>query len=312
VKFLSRTGGYSLFLTVDEAVLALRGSKLDTSKAKFAGVAHALRSSIAAPKASGMLRMKLRNANLAAKVTGVHELAGKSNYFIGNDPTKWRTSVPTYARVKYDAIYSGIDLVYYGDQRQLEYDFIVAPGADPDRIKFDVSGTTGIRRDKNGDLVLLKAEDEVRWRKPLVYQIKNGTKQEVEGHYVITRGHHVGFELASYDSKIPLTIDPVLVYSTYLGGSGNDNGLGIAVDSSGNAYVTGHTSSTNFPSMNPLQPTYGGDVWLHLRHSNNTRKQLLTASKKTSHRPFIKALSSGSLDVTKNSNLSKILIFPPK
>ena len=132
----------------------MSGGKANTHKAKIAGTARTLQSGMAAPKSGAVLRMKLRNANPAAKVTGVDELAGTSNYFIGNDPTKWRTNVPTYAKVKYQEIYSGIDLVYYGNQRQLEYDFIVAPGADPRRIAFDVRGAKRIRQDAHGDLVL--------------------------------------------------------------------------------------------------------------------------------------------------------------
>jgi hypothetical protein len=215
---------------------------------------------MAAPKAGGVLRMKLRHANPAAKVTGVDELLGTSNYFIGNDPTKWRTNVPTYAKVKYEGIYSGIDLVYYGNQRQLEYDFIVAPGADPHRIALDVSGAKRIRRDAQGDLVLKVGEGEIRWHKPVVYQEKNGTRQLIAAHYAITNTIRVGFELAKYDASTSLYIDPLL-YSTYLGGSGTDYGFAIAVDGSGNAYVTGRTNSTNFPKMNPLQPIYGGGDW---------------------------------------------------
>ncbi len=131
VKFLSRTGSYTLFLTGDEAILALRAGK---AKNKFpvetrlaASPREAKSNSIPDRTTGAVLRMKLRNANPAAKVTGTDELAGTSNYFIGNDPAKWRTNVPTYAKVKYEGIYSGIDLVYYGNQRQLEYDFIVAP-----------------------------------------------------------------------------------------------------------------------------------------------------------------------------------------
>jgi Bacterial Ig-like domain (group 3)/Beta-propeller repeat len=205
--------------------------------------------------------MKLRNANLAAKVTGQDELAGTSNYFIGNDPAKWRTNVPTYAKVKYEGIYPGIDLVYYGNQRQLEYDFVVAPGADPHRIAFDVRGAKRIRRDAHGDLVLTMkmGEDEIRWHKPVVYQEKNGARQEIAARYAITEKNRVGFELAKYDASKPLYIDP-LIYSTYLGGSGDDEGFSIAVDSAGNAYVTGITSSTDFPTMNPMQPTNHGNA----------------------------------------------------
>ncbi|MBZ5615898.1 MAG: SBBP repeat-containing protein [Acidobacteriia bacterium] len=258
VKFLSRTSGYSLFLTADEAVLALRGKKANTHNAKIASASQELQSGMTATTTCGVLRMKLRNASAAAEVTGVDELPGKSNYFTGNDSKKWRSNVPTYAKVKYQGVYSGIDLVYYGNRRQLEYDFVVAPGADPHRIQFDVGGAKRIHRDKNGDLVLQMSDGEVRWHKPVVYQEKDGEKQEINGHYVIKHGQRVGFELAGYDSKKPLTIDPVLVYSTYLGGSDFDYGSAIAVDSAGNAYVTGITNSGNFPTVNPLQPTYGG------------------------------------------------------
>lgn len=326
VKFLSRTRGYSLFLTGDEAVLVLSGkTKLD--KTRVATAAYTLRSGKATTNADGVLRMKLRNANAAAKVTGVDELSGTSNYFIGNDSTKWRTDVPTYAKVKYEGIYSGIDLVYYGNQRQLEYDFIVAPGADPRRIAFDVRGAKRIRRDAQGDLVLKMGSDEIRWHKPVVYQEKDGVRQEIAAHYAITDKNCVGFELGEYDKTRPLYLDPLiystylgggdndssnaiavdvagnayvvgatyssdfpvtpgafqpacsnpcnsadafvaklnpsgsaLVYSTYLGGRGFDFGSSIAVDSAGNAYVTGGTDSTDFPLMNPLQSTYGGNM----------------------------------------------------
>jgi hypothetical protein len=261
VKFLSRTGGYSLFLTGDEAVLALSAKRTDTNKAKIAGTAHTLQSGMAEPKPGGVLRMKLRNANPAAKVTGLDELAGTSNYFIGNDPGKWRTGVPTYAKVKYEGIYSGIDLVYYGNQRQLEYDFIVAPGADPRRIQFDVRGAKRIRRDEHGDLVLKVGEGEIRWHKPVVYQEKNGARQEIAAGYAITAANRVGFEVASYDASRALYIDP-LIYSSYLGGSQTDYGEGIAVDSSGDAYVIGSTTSKNFPvTPGAFQTTYGGGYY---------------------------------------------------
>ena len=254
VKFFSRTGGYTLFLTQDEAVLALRGSKANTARTKFAGGDPPPQSGTGVPPTDAVLRMKLRNANPVAKITGMEELAGTSNYFIGNDPASWRTNVPTYAKVKYEGIYSGIDLVYYGKQRQLEYDFIVAPGADPHHIAFDVRGAKRIRRDERGDLVLKMktGEGEIRWHKPVVYQEKNGTRQLVAARYAITDTNRVGFEVAKYDASRPLYIDP-LIYSTYLGGSSDDVGFGIALDSTGNTYVTGYTHSTDFPTKNPLQ-----------------------------------------------------------
>jgi hypothetical protein len=274
VKFLSRTGAYTLFLTGDEAVLALRGKKLrrnspqELKPASFAGSSPSAKivpftktsprgssgdnEAVAETLNAGVLRMKLRNANLAAKVTGEDELPGLSNYFLGNDPAKWRTLVATYAKVKYEGIYSGIDLVYYGNQRQLEYDFIVAPGADPHRIAFDLRGAKKIRQNARGDLILNTGEGEIRWHKPVVYQEKNGTRQLVGARYAITDNNRVGFELAKYDASRPLYIDP-LIYSTYLGGSMQDYGYSIAVDSAGYAYVTGVTQSTDFPTMNPLQ-----------------------------------------------------------
>jgi hypothetical protein len=275
VKFLSRTGAYTLFLTGDEAVLAFSGKRAKDPAPKgasgFGGATVSLKRhpdtnpnldtnpnpATHQSMTGAVLRMKLRNANPAAKVTGTDELAGANNYFIGNDPAKWRTSVPTYAKVKYEEIYSGIDLVYYGNQRQLEYDFIVAPGADPRRIAFDVSGAKGIRRDARGDLVLKTGEGEIRWHKPVVYQEKDGARQLVAANYAITDKNRVGFEVAKYDASRPLYIDP-LIYSTYLGGSQFDEGVGIAVDSAGSAYVTGQTASTDFPTMNPLQPASGG------------------------------------------------------
>jgi hypothetical protein len=262
VKFLARTSGYTLFLTEDEAVLSLSGrakksapkgaqdlDALPVSLKRYPDT-HALRAT-GERMTGGVLRIKLRHANPAAKIAGMDELAGTSNYFIGNDPAKWRTKVPNYAKVKYEGIYSGIDLVYYGNRSygkegQLEYDFIVAPGADPRRIAIDISGAKRIRRDAQGDLVIKVGAGEIRWHKPVVYQDKDGAKQGIAARYAITDSNRVTFELAKYDASRALFIDPV-VYSTYLGGSDDDAATGIAVDSAGNAYVTGSTGSTNFP-----------------------------------------------------------------
>jgi len=255
VRFLSRGVGYTLFLTGNEAVFSMRRSK---AKVNTSPASRPSQSSAAVPTTNAVLRMKLIKASPAAKMTGTDELPGKSNYFMGSDPKKWRSNVPTYAKVRYAGIYPGIDLIYYGNQRQLEYDFVVAPGADPRRIQFDVRGARKISHDEHGDLVLHFPDGELRWRKPVVYQEKNGSRQTIDGRYVIKRGHCVRFEAASYDPKRALIIDPTLTYSTYLGGSGTEFGNGIAVDSSGDAYVVGSTASTDFPTMGSFQSGYAG------------------------------------------------------
>ncbi len=257
VKFLSRTRAFSLLLTADEAVLTLRGRQATPDSRPTSR----LKPDPTHPDqtlAGGVLRMKLHAANSAACLAGFDQLPGTSNYFIGNDPAKWRTGVPTYAKVKYQGIYPGVDLVYYGNQQQLEYDFIVAPGADPRTIAFDVSGARRIVRDQRGDLIfkIKNGGSEVRWRKPVVYQEKDGARQLVAAHYVVTAANRVGFEVAKHDAGRALYIDP-LVYSSYLGGSGGDQLNAIAVDAAGNAYVTGSTNSVDFPTLGSLQ-AYGG------------------------------------------------------
>lgn len=251
VKYGARGKGYDLFLTSTEAVLALRKpSAVQADEASAVGTpnkdVHARASEFA------VLRMKLVDARAQSHVGGVDELPGKSNYFIGNDPSKWRTNVPHYARVQYKDIYPGVNLIYYGHQRQLEYDFVVAPGADTGAIKLAFSGAQKVSVGVDGDLILATAGGELRQHKPVVYQELKGERVAVGGRYTINEKREVGFEVANYDTGLPLVIDPVLSYSTYLGGNDNDDGFGITVDSLGNAYVTGMTSSANFLAVNSL------------------------------------------------------------
>ncbi len=225
VKFLSRGRGYTLFLTESEAVLSLRGAE---GKGR-------------------VLRVKLLGAKAEPKMTGLDRLPGVSNYFLGRDRSKWRTGVPHYAKVGYEGVYPGIDLVFYGtNQRQLEYDFIVQPGADPARIRLAIEGAKRLEIDGSGDLVAHLPGGEVRFKKPVIYQEADGAKRPVAGGYVLKDGR-VTFEIAAYDRTKPLVIDPVLAYSTYLGGTNVEVGWGLAVDATGSAYVTGDTRSTNFP-----------------------------------------------------------------
>lgn len=249
VKFISRGQGYSLFLTATEAVLALRkaGGERTKNKAKPS-------SSVAS-----VVRMKLVAANPHSQVSGREPQAGRINYFTGNDARRWRADVPTFARVQYDDVYPGIDLVYYGNQRQLEYDFRLAPGANPNNIRLTFDGANKLEIDRaTGDLILHVTEGQVRQHKPVIYQEVNGVKHHVAGHYVLANNQQVSFQIDDYDTTKPLVIDPVVSYATFLGGSAEDFGNSIAVDDAGNAYVTGYTYSTNFPVVGAAQSNPGG------------------------------------------------------
>jgi uncharacterized repeat protein (TIGR01451 family) len=235
VKFLARGDGYCIFLTATEAVLTLRN----------------------AGGAPASLRLGLSGANASPEISGCEQMPGRSSYFIGSDPQQWRAGLPTYARVKYAAVYPGIDLVWYGRQRQLEYDFIVAPGADPEAIRLTIAGAEATEL-RQGELVLKVAGGELRQHQPLAYQETAEGRQPVAARYVSTADNQIGFELGTYDRSLPLVIDPVLSYSSFLGGSGSDQATSIAVDSGGNAFITGSTFSTDFPTAAPQQAAAAG------------------------------------------------------
>lgn len=248
VNFISRANGRTLFLTPTEAVLALGGAERTIPPDQPVVSTNSYIESVSRAESNPtVLRMKLAGANASAKVTGLDELPGKSNYFIGNDPKKWRANVANYARVKYEQVYDGVDLVYYGNQGQLEYDLIVTPRADYNRIDLEFESEADIRIDASGDLLIGTAAGDIRQRKPVAYQETGGRRKTVDARYVKKGPHQAGFEIARYDASAPLIIDPVLAYSTLLGGGGQDNGVGIAVDSAGSAYVTGFTVSSDFP-----------------------------------------------------------------
>jgi len=250
VKFLSRGSGYTLFLTRrGEAVLVLRkpSPKRDLLK-PIASVSMPATVNPDVAQAAATVRMKLVGANAKPRAEALGELPGKANYFISNDPKKWRANVPLYAKVRYRDVYPGVDLVYYGNQRQLEHDFIVSPGADPRSITLNLAGAEKLSLDPQGALMLAVKDGELRLDKPHIYQEVDGERREISGGYVLKNARQVSFQVAAYDARRPLVIDPTLFYSTYLGGSGDDEGYAIAVDGAGNAYVTGCAGSANFPT----------------------------------------------------------------
>jgi hypothetical protein len=249
VKFVSRGNAYTLFLTSTEAVLVLRQ-----------GAGHGKDAGKPAPVVA---RMRLSGANPAPHLAGRDELPGKSNYFLGNDPSQWHTGIPNYGRVMAAEVYPGIDLVYHGNQGQLEYDFEVAPHADPHKIRFVLEGIQGLRTDSQGDLVVKVVGGELRFRQPVAYQKEGGVESPVPVRYVLKGKNQVSFRLARYDTRQPLLIDPVLAYSTYLGGSGIDSGNGIAVAPDGSAFIAGGTFSNDFPTEHELQSYAGnGDAFV--------------------------------------------------
>jgi hypothetical protein len=252
VRFLSQGRGYTLFLAAREVVLCLRGSTLKAEK--DAHGEPTLEAPLTDPPATlRVVRIKLVGANPDPEVTGVDELPGKSHYLIGNDPGRWRKDIPHYARVNYQDVYAGVDVVYHGDRGRLEYDFVVSPGSDARRIRLRFEGPDEVWLDEERRLVLRVGETRLVQHAPYAYQDGGGVRRQVPARYVLLDGGEVGFEIAAYDATQPLVIDPVLEYSTYLGGGGDEFGYGIAVDGAGSAYVVGQTTSTDFPTTNPLQ-----------------------------------------------------------
>jgi len=252
VKFGARGVGHQLFLTGSESVLVLQKPRGEQGTARRqralrrAGEAEIPVQDTREPPA--VLRVSFHGANPDANVVGGNPLPGKSHYFMGKDPSQWLTNVVHYSSVRYLDVYPGIDLVYYGNEGRLEYDWVVAPRSDPGRIVEVFRGSTGIAVDANGDLRISLPGGAVVQRKPVMYQDVGGARVPVEGGYVVTGDDRVAFKIGRYDRSYPLVIDPVLQYSSYLGGHFSDAAGSIVVNASGEAYIAGSTASADFPN----------------------------------------------------------------
>jgi uncharacterized repeat protein (TIGR01451 family) len=243
-RFIARGAGYNLFLGREGAILSLRSqSSSPRNSPRAKGDATALE----------FLQMKLVGANPAANLAGADPLPGKSNYLLGNDPAKWRQGIPQFARVRYGQVYPGIDLVFYGNQGHLEYDFRVAPGSNPAQAELEFDGAKRLEL-QDGALLIASQSNSIRLEAPRVYQEIAGRRQPVEASFALRGGNRVGFALGLYDRSHELVIDPVLSFSTYFGGSGDEFNTYVAVQG-GTIFVTGSTNSVNLPtSAGVFQP----------------------------------------------------------
>ena len=233
VRFMARSKGMIVYFTDNEIVMSLNRREKGAD-----GVSKANRH---------VIKMKMTNGRPPLQAQGLDPQGGVSNYYRGNDPKAWQTNVPHYGRVSLSGVYDGVDLVSYGNDQKLEYDFVVAPGADPKQVQLAFEGVDSMDVNAAGDLVLHTPIGDVLQKRPAVYQNSAQGRMNVAANYTISRGHRVAFELAAYDRKKPLIIDPVITYATYLSGSAYDDANAIAVDKYGAAYVTGWTNSSDFP-----------------------------------------------------------------
>ena len=273
VRYMARGNGYTVFLTANDTVFALQslGDGRNQSLAKEGSAKPATtqvngklafgkaRPNEIAKDATAAIRMHLVGGNAQPQISAGNQLPGHSNYFIGNDRSQWHSNVAQFARVSYRDVYPGVNLAFYGKQKQLEFDFIIAPGGSVSPIRLGVSGAKRVVTDDSGNLILASSAGDVLLHKPVAYQQKDGTRQPVDARFVLRAHNQVSFELGIYDRSRELVIDPAVSYATYLGGTAEDDGYAIAIDSSGDAYVTGQTKSLNFPIVaGAYQSTPGG------------------------------------------------------
>ncbi len=261
IKYYEKGQGHTTYFKADGIHLHLSRT-MDSADAQFMEEAHVNE----AIQHEERIRLFPVNANTNPKMTSSEALESRVNYFMGKDPAQWQRNLSTYRSVMYQDVYKGVDMKFYGNNRQLEYDIIVSPGADPSTISLAYEGVEDLNITEDGSLEILLKQGKLVQKKPYIYQEIAGKRVEIDGVFKILKGHPTdsesafvyGFEVAAYNKSLPLTIDPVIDYSTYLGGASDDLGHRIVVDAAGNTYVTGITASSDFPTTAPIQGALGG------------------------------------------------------
>ncbi len=255
VKFCARGINYKLYLTQNDLIVHLPGNFQDAAEPRKDSSESVF---MAKNINNNYFTIKFDGCNKNSILEGISPLTTKVNYLLGNKKDKWFHDVPTYAKVKYHKIYEGIDLIFYGNQNKIEYDFVLSPGADYKLISLKVEGAEKIEITNDGSLRIVKRNEILLMKSPFMYQISDDSKNRLSGGYVLRDKNQIGIRLNSYDPELPVIIDPVIIFSSYLGGSNNDIAYDIALDNQKNIYITGETISSDFPVKDALQPTRGG------------------------------------------------------
>ena len=306
VRYLSHGPGYTLFLTSNEAVFAFQNFELvhhSSNKPKLPKISPPFRK----VGKTEVIRVGFEGASSGTpKIEPAEELPGRTNYFIGNKPANWHTDIPAYRRATYTDLYPGVDLVYYGNQGQLEFDFKVKPGADPRLVQMRFDGAEHLEIGSQGELRIKGLTKEVLVKPPSIYQMIGGKKKQVSGRFELRGSVGAGFNVDEYDHRQPLVIDPVLTYSTFFGGTGNDWAAGVALDSQNNIYITGATTSTDFPVQNAYTTVGNTNGMAFVSKFDPTGTTLLYSSyfggSKDDYGTSIAADSSGNAYVTGRAN----------
>jgi len=262
VRYYEKGAGHATFFTEDGLVLALTKREKTAVKTNGHDLDRDIRTRGSRKFSTEALRLSFIGARKDALITANEKIPGRVNYFIGSDRSRWHSDIPTFGAVTYENIYKNIDIKFYGTGRNIEHDIIVHPGADPSVVRFRYEGVKGLELTPGGRLNVRLTGGDIIEDRPIVYQVINGIRKAVKGSYRVLKeedgGFAYGYTVASYDRTKDLVIDPVLVYSTYLGGSGYDVGYDITVDKTGAVYITGSTSSQDFPLVGPVQYAFGG------------------------------------------------------